>query len=437
MLVNEEMIINNKIKCMRLLNKKIVFKLLIGSVFMKIRINLLTQILIAFVIAIILGLIFGSAIDVLKPLGDLFLRLIKFIIVPLILSTLVVGVASTGDPKTLGRIGTKTISYYLITTAIAIVIGISFAFIISPGEGLNIEMPTTEVEVNETEGVIQTFLNIIPENPFAALTEGNILQVIFFAIFIGLAITLIGKKGEPVFQFFDSFAELMYRITGIVMHFAPIGILGLVAPIVGEYGPAVLMPLLKVILAVGIACLVHALVVYALSVKTFANMSPLYFFKGIAPAALVAFSTASSAATLPVTIKNTQENLGVSNRVSSFVLPLGATINMDGTAIYQGVAVIFIAQFYGMDLSLIQLLTIVLTTVLASIGTAGVPGAGMIMLAMVLSAVNMPLEGIALIAGIDRILDMFRTTINIVGDASAAVVVAGTEEGELDKDIAA
>ena len=401
------------------------------------KVNLLTQILVAFVIAVILGLAFGESINVLQPLGDLFLRLIKFIIVPLILSSLIIGVASTGDPKELGRIGGKTILYYLVTTGIAVVIALAFAFIISPGKGLDIDAtPTEEVEIGETEGVIQTFLNIIPENPFEAFTDGNILQIIFFAIFVGLGITLVGKKADPVYNFFDGMAEIMYKITGIVMQFAPIGILGLVAPIVGEYGAAVLLPLLKVIVAVAIACVVHAVIVYATAVKTFANMSPLKFFKGITPAAVVAFSTASSAGTLPMTLKNTQENLGVSQKVSSFVLPLGATINMDGTAIYQGVAVVFIAQFYGLELGLIELGTVVLTTVLASIGTAGVPGAGMIMLAMVLSSIGMPLEGIALIAGIDRILDMFRTTVNIVGDASAAVVVQGTEDKRLKKELA-
>lgn len=397
--------------------------------------NLLTQILIAFIIAIILGIIFGTAIDVLKPLGDLFLRLIKFIIAPLILSTLVVGVASIGDPKSLGRVGTKTIAYYLITTAFAIIFGLIFAFIISPGKGLTVDGPTAEVEINESEGVIQTLLNIVPENPFFALTDGNVLQIIFFAIFLGLAITLIGKKAEPVYQFFDSFAEIMMKITGIVMRFAPIGIIGLVAPIVGQYGPQVLLPLLKIILTVAIACILHAVIIYSLCVHIFAKMNPLTFFKGIAPAAIVAFSTASSAATLPVTLKNTRENLGISNKITSFVVPLGATINMDGTAIYQGVAVIFIAQFYGLDLSFLQLLTVVITTILASIGTAGVPGAGMIMLAMVLTAVGLPLEGIAIIAGVDRVLDMFRTTVNIVGDASGAVTVAGTEKGELDRTV--
>ncbi|VDG98572.1 dicarboxylate/amino acid:cation symporter [Sporosarcina sp. ZBG7A] len=397
---------------------------------LKLRFNLVTQIFVAFVLAIILGSIFGSKIDFLQPLGDLFLRLIKFVIAPLILSTLVVGVASMSDPKQLGRIGIKTIVYYLATTAIAIIIGLSVAFLINPGTGVNIstdESSIPEAAIAEPQSAIDTFLNIVPTNPFEALATGNILQIIFFALFIGIAITMIGEKAAPVLSFFEGFAEIMYKITGIIMRVAPFGILGLMAPVVGEYGLSVLLPLLKVVLAVYIACIVHALVVYSIAVKTMGKLSPITFFKGIFPAALVAFSTASSAGTLPVTIKNTTENLGVPKRIASFVLPLGATINMDGTAIYQGVAVVFIAQFFDLQLTFLQLLTVVLTTVLASIGTAGVPGAGMIMLAMVLNSVNMPLEGIALIAGIDRVLDMMRTSVNIVGDASAAVIVAGSE----------
>lgn len=402
---------------------------------MKFKMNLVTQIFIAFVIAIALGLIFGEAVHILEPLGELFLRLVKFIIAPLIISTLVVGVASTGDPKQLGRMGVKTISYYMMTTAIAIVIGLGVAFLISPGKGVDITVSqeATEEFTNETApSTIETLLNIIPENPFNALSEANILQIIFFALFIGLAITLVGKKAEPVFAFFDGFAEIMFKITAIVMKVAPIGVLGLVAPVIGEYGINVLMPLAKVIFAVLIACILHIAIVYSLSVKTFAKMSPLKFIKGMSGAIMIALSTASSAGTLPETIRNV-EDLGVSNKISSFVLPLGATINMDGTAIYQGVSVVFIAQFYGLDLSLTQLLTVVLTTVLSSVGTAGVPGAGLIMLTMVLGSVGLPLEGIALIAGIDRILDMLRTTLNITGDASAAVVVAGTE-GEITLD---
>ncbi len=397
---------------------------------MRIKFNLITQIFIAFILAIILGIIFKESIAVIAPLGDLFLRLIKFIIAPLILSTLVVGVASSGDPKQLGRIGLKTVVYYLLTTAVAIIIGLAVAFMMSPGKGVDVSLSESAPakEAQESQSVVDTFLNIIPENPFEALASGNILQIIFFALFIGLAITFVGEKAQPVYRFFDGFAEVMYKITSIVMYVAPIGILGLVAPVIGEYGLSVLLPLLKVILAAVIACILHAAIVYSSAVRLYGKMNPITFFKGISPAALVAFSTASSAGTLPITLKNTQENLGVPKKISSFVLPLGATINMDGTAIYQGIAVVFIAQFYGLDLSFIQLLTVVVTTVLASIGTAGVPGAGLIMLTMVLSSVDMPLEGIALIAGVDRILDMFRTTLNVVGDASATVVISGSEK---------
>ncbi|MDQ0338540.1 Na+/H+-dicarboxylate symporter [Caldalkalibacillus uzonensis] len=392
------------------------------------KMNILTAILFAFVAAIICGALFGSAIEVVKPLGDLFLRLIQFIIVPLVLASLVVGVASTGDPKKLGRIGGKTIVYYLGTTLIAITIGLTIAIILSPGGGVDIPQQVEAPEPRETEGFIQTLLNIIPTNPLAALAEGAILQIIFFAICLGLGITLVGERANPVYHFFDGLAEIMYRLTGIVMVLAPIGVFGLVAPVVGQHGLSVLLPLLKVIVAVGLACLLHVLITYSILVKTLGKMSPLKFLKGIAPAGIVAFSTTSSAGTLPVTIKNARENLGVSHSTSSFVLPLGATINMDGTAIYQGVAVIFIAQFFGLELTFTQLLTIVLTATFASIGTAGVPGAGLIMLTMVLTSVNMPLEGIVLIAGIDRILDMFRTSVNVVGDASAAVVVDASEQ---------
>lgn len=392
------------------------------------KIGLLSQILIAFVIAIIVGAIVGPSIEVVRPLGDLFLRMIKFIIVPLVLASLVVGVAGTGDIKKIGRMGGVTFFYYILTTAFAVTIGLILANIFSPGKGLNINVSTDKVEVSEAPGVIDTLLNIIPTNPIASLVNGDMLQIIFFAIFLGLAITILGDKAKTVYNFFNELAEIMYKITGIVMKLAPIGVFGLIAPTVGEYGVSVLLPLLKVIVVVYLGCILHAVITYSTSVKLFANMNPLNFFKGIAPASLVAFSTTSSSGTLPITIKNSEENLGVSRKVSSFVLPLGATINMDGTALYQGVCVLFIAQFFGYDLSFAQQLTIVLTATLASIGTAGVPGAGLIMLTMVVTSVGLPVEGIALIAGIDRILDMIRTSVNVTGDASAAVVVNAIEE---------
>jgi Na+/H+-dicarboxylate symporter len=254
------------------------------------------------------------------------------------------------------------------------------------------------------------------------------LQIIVFALLLGVAVTMLpNEKGKPFVNFFESLAEVMYKITAIVMEMAPYGVFALISPVVAQNGPAVLIPFAKVIFAVYIGCILHAGIVYSTAVSVIGKMNPVKFFKGIAPAAITAFSTSSSSASLPVTLKNTTENLGVSEKVASFVLPLGATINMDGTALYQGVCALFIAQVYGIDLTMAQMGTIVLTATLASIGTAGVPGAGLIMLSLVLQAVGLPLEGVALIAGIDRILDMMRTCINVVGDASAAVVVAATE----------
>jgi len=392
------------------------------------KIGLLTQILIAFVIAIILGALIGPNIEVVKPLGDLFLRLIKFIIVPLVLASLIIGVAGAGDIKQIGRMGGFTLVYYLATTAIAVIIGLVLANIFRPGDGLNMSLSGDKTDPSAAPSIVDTLLNIIPTNPLESLVTGNMLQIIFFALFIGIAISILGDKAKTLYNFFDQLAEVMYKITGMVMKVAPIGVFGLIAPIVGQYGISVLLPLIKLILVVYVGCILHAVLVYSGSVKLFANQSPLKFFKGIAPASLVAFSTSSSSGTLPITMKSAEENLGVSKKVSSFVLPLGATINMDGTALYQGVCVLFIAQFMGIELSITQQLLIVLTATLASIGTAGVPGAGLIMLTMVVTSVGLPLEAIALVAGIDRILDMIRTSVNVTGDASAAVVVQAIED---------
>ncbi|MDT2046439.1 MULTISPECIES: dicarboxylate/amino acid:cation symporter [Bacillaceae] len=396
--------------------------------------SLLTQVLVAFVVAVALGLIFGDKMSVVQPLGDLFLRLIKFIMAPLILTTLIVGVTSLQDTKQLFSMGGRTIVFYLFTTLIAVTIGIVYAVILAPGTGANVSLPQgATVPSGEAPTITETLLNMIPENPFAALMEGNILQIIFMAIAIGLGILFVGEPARPVQKLFESFSTVMFKITSGIMVIAPIGIFGMVAPIIGEYGLAVLAPLAKVIIAVALGCLTQLLVAYSLAVKGFAGMSPFTFLKGIAPAGLVAFSTASSGATLPVSMKNVQENLGVSKETASFVLPLGATMNMDGSAIYQGVAALFIAQFYGIDLGMSEILLIMFTTTIASIGTAGVPGAGMIMLTMVLAAVNLPVEGIALIAAVDRILDMFRTSVNIVGDAAASVVVDSYEKKSKEK----
>ncbi|MFZ3578460.1 dicarboxylate/amino acid:cation symporter [Virgibacillus sp. DJP39] len=391
------------------------------------KIGLLPQILIAFVAAIIAGIVFGSSISVVEPLGTLFLRLIQFIIVPLILSSLVVGVASTGSMKTLGRIGGKTIVYYLVTTLIAVSIGLLAGSLFSPGTGVDISSAGEAPEAKDTGGIVDILLNIIPTNPIESLSSGNILQIIFFALFLGVGITMVGEKADPVYRFFDGLAEIMYKITWVIMKLIPIGIFGLLAPIIGEYGLSVLLPLIKLVTVVAIACIVHAVFTYSIAVKTLGKMSPLKFFKGIAPATLVAFSTQSSSGTLPVTIQSAEDNLGVSKRISSFVLPLGATINMDGTSLYLGVATLFTAQAYGVELSFSQLLLVVLIATLGSIGTAGVPGAGLVMLMLVLTTLNLPLEAIALIAGVDRFMDMFRTATNVTGDATGAVVIDRSE----------
>ncbi|WP_174612928.1 dicarboxylate/amino acid:cation symporter [Virgibacillus ihumii] len=391
--------------------------------------SLIWQLIAAFILAIVTGVIFGEKAQVVQPLGDLFLRLIKFIIAPLVLATLVVGVASTSDVRKLSRLGGKTVAFYLITSMFAITLGVIVGKIFSPGSGIDVSLDGKEApEPTETEGFIQTILNIVPTNPFESLASGNILQIIFFALAIGIAITLVGEKAKPVKDFFDGFAEVMYKITGMVMTIVPIGVFGLLAPVVGEYGLDVLLPLIKLILAMVTGCIIQLFVVYSLVVKSLGKMSPVTFFKGIFPASAVAFSTSSSSGTLPVTIKSAQENLGVSKETSTFVLPLGATINMDGTALYVGLCSMFVAQYFGIDLTFSQMVTVVLIGTLASIGTAGVPGAGLIMLTMALSAVNLPLAGIALVGGIDRILDMMRTSVNVTGDAAASVVVDASEK---------
>lgn len=395
------------------------------------KMKLTTKIFIGLISGIIVGMFLQGAPDIaqtyIKPFGTLFINMIKMIIVPLVFSSLVVGAASIGDPKSLGRIGGKTLLYYLITTAIAVTIGLVLAMIIKPGTGLIIPVDAAAKAV-ETPSIINTLLNIIPRNPLKGLVDGNILQVIAFALFLGVGCTVLPEeKSAPFVNFFDSLAEIMYKITAFIMEVAPYGVFALIVPVVSTYGMDVLKPLSMVIFAVYLGCIIHAIVTYSTAVKIFAKISPVKFFKGVAPAAVTAFSTTSSSGTLPVTIRSVRENLGVSEKISSFVLPLGATINMDGTALYQGVCALFLAQVYGIELSAAQMVTIILTATLGSIGTAGVPGAGFIMLTLVLQSVGLPLEGLVLIAGIDRILDMARTSVNVIGDASCSVIIAATE----------
>lgn len=396
--------------------------------------NLSTKILIGLALGIIAGLELGAegagfAKAWIGPLGTIFMNMIKMVIVPLVFSSLVIGVCSLGDIKKVGRIGIKTLAYYLSTTAFAIIIGLAIGTIMQPGVGLSLPVESTKVAAKAAPPIMKVIVDIFPTNPMEAMLKANMLQIIVFSLFIGVGITAVGEKADYLKHTIDGLAEVSYKIVGIIMAVAPIGVFGLITPVVAANGPAVLLPLLKVVVAVYLSCLLHAVFVYGALLKFIGNTDVVKFAKGIAPASLMAFSSCSSGGTLPLTMSCAQK-LGVSKEVSSFVLPLGATINMDGTAAYQGVCALFIAQLYGVDLTGAQYFTIIVTGTLASIGTAGVPGAGFIMLTMILTALGLPLEGSALIAGIDRILDMPRTSVNITGDATVAFLVDKSERAK-------
>ncbi|WP_394205181.1 dicarboxylate/amino acid:cation symporter [Shewanella waksmanii] len=389
------------------------------------------QILIGMSLGIMVGLSLGEQAAVLKPIGTLFVNTIKMLIVPLVFCSLIVGVTSMQDTAKMGRIGFKSFAFYLGTTSIAISLGLAVGHIMKPGEGLGMHANVEEVAAEAAPSVMETLINIVPTNPIAALASGQILQVIVFAVMLGVALVLIGERGRPAVQVFESLAEAMYKLTDIVMKFAPYGVFGLMAWVAGAYGVDMLLPLIKIIIAVYIGCLLHIVGFYSIVLSVFAKLNPVQFFKGISNALAVAYTTSSSAGTLPASMKCASESLGVNKKISSFVLPLGTTINMDGTALYQGVTALFVAQAFGIDLTWVDYVTIILTATLASIGTAGVPGAGLVMLTLVLTTVGLPLEGVAIIAGIDRVLDMARTVVNVSGDLVATTVIAKSED-ELD-----
>ncbi|MCD6117326.1 dicarboxylate/amino acid:cation symporter [bacterium] len=404
------------------------------------KIKIYSRIFIGLITGVIAGIVFKTSIAEIKPVGDLFIRLIRMIIIPLVFASLLVGSASM-NPKKMGRIGAKTLIYYLVYTAVAVFIGLVLANIFQPGSGLPESVKTDLLKNFSNQGAkvshlasqsnpINILLQIVPTNVFESLSSGKLLPIIFFAIFTGIALTMIPKeKAVPVLSFFEGINDAMIVIVNIVIKIAPYGVFALIASVVANFGTDILMSLLKY-LVITIFGLVILNFTYPPVVKMFSGMKMGDFLKGIRPAQLIAFSTSSSSATLPVTIKTCEEVLGVPPDIASFVLPLGATVNMNGTALYQGVSAIFIAQVFGIDLSISGQLLIVLTATLASIGTAGAPMAGVLMLVIVLEQVGIPPEGLALILGVERILDMFRTTINITGDASAAVIIAASE-GEL------
>lgn len=387
--------------------------------------SLTRNIFIALISAIVLGLLLQSKAQMLnayiKPIGDIFLNLIKFIVTPIVFFSIIGGIISMRDVRKVGEVGIFTILYYFFTTAFALVIGLGFGNIFKRIFPL-IGTSNLEYEVQNKVSFVDTLVNIFPKNFLAPMYEANMLQIIVGAIIIGLSILVIDKlRQEKAIDAVNLLNEIFMKAMELILGLSPIGVFCLLLPVIAENGPKIIGSLASVLLVAYLAYLLHGLIVYSFTVKTMAGMSPKEFFKGMLPAIMFAFSSASSVGTLPINIKCC-EDLGADKDVTSFVLPLGATINMDGTAIYQGVCAIFIASCYGIDLNLGQMLTIVLTATLASIGTAGVPGSGMIMLAMVLQSVNLPVEGIALVAGIDRIFDMGRTTLNITGDATAAII---------------
>ena len=388
--------------------------------------SLALLILIALALGILAGLgLMGKpelAVNYIKPFGTIFLNLIKFIVVPIVFFSIMSGILSMSDMRKVGSIGVKTVVYYFLTTAGAIILGLLMANLF---KGAFPVLSTAEAsyEAAAPAKLMDTLVNIFPSNVIAPFASASMLQVIVAALLFGFGILAGGEKAKPFAAFVDSATEVSLRVMGFIIKLSPIGVFCMIAPVVAENGPAILGSLGMVLLCAYLCYIVHAAVVYSTTVKVLGGVSPLGFFRGMAPAMAMAFSSASSVGALPLNMECV-EKLGARRDVTSFVLPLGATINMDGTAIYQGVCAVFIACCYGVNLTLGEMVTIVLTATLASIGTAGVPGAGMVMLAMVLESVGLPVAGIGLVLGVDRIFDMGRTTVNITGDAACALVVS-------------
>jgi Na+/H+-dicarboxylate symporter len=369
--------------------------------------------------------------------GRIFIALLKMLVVPLVFVSLVCGAASLGDTGSVGRLGGKTIGLYLVTTAVAVSLAMLIALTTDPGlggESASGMASASTFEPKTAPSVKDTFVNVVPSNPIAAMADGKMLQVILFALLFGLALSKAGASGEKLRGFFSDLNDVMMRLISMIIALTPIGVFCLMTQLGATLGLAEIAKVAMYFATIVIALLVHASLVYPLLLKTLTGLNPLVFLRKMREALLVAFSTSSSGATLPVTLRTVEHKLGVQNNVASFAVPLGATINMDGTAIMQGVATVFIAQFYGIDLGLSALLTVVLTATLASIGTAAVPGVGLITLTLVLDQVGLPVEGIALIIGVDRLLDMLRTAVNVTGDATVATIVASSE-GQLDREV--
>jgi Na+/H+-dicarboxylate symporter len=406
----------------------------------KLKIKLHTKIFLGLILGVIAGLVFGEKILFVKPVGDVFMSLITMIVVPLVFVSLMLGTAGMGDVRKLGRIGAKTSLYFVLTTVVAIVVGLVLANTIRPGEGLSEEVRTQLYKnyqskaqdgiqrVEEKPSLVDILVNIVPRNPVAAFVQGNMLQIIFMALLFGVVLTMIDReKSKFIMNLLDGLNDMFIQIVHLVMKLAPYGVFALSAVVVGQFGFDILVTLIKYSLVVIGGLIFYTVTFNSLTVGLLGHMNPIVFFKAVKEAIIIAFSTSSSMATLPVAMESV-EHIGVSREYSSFVIPLGSTVNMDGTALYQGVSAVFIAQIYGMHLGIASQLTIVLMAVLSSIGAAGVPMAGIIALVLILQQLGIPMEGIALILGVERLLDMVRTSVNVIGNMACAVVIQELEE---------
>ena len=412
------------------------------------KIGLTTRIFISLLLGAILGVFLHYCVlpndavqnilvdGVFYVIGQGFLRLMQMLVVPLVLCSLICGASAIGDTKTLGKVGVRTVVFYIITTALAVAVALTVARIINPGMGMDLNsLQTTETQIATTQtSMVDTLLDIIPKNPIESLATGNMLQIIVFAIIVGIILAKLGDKTQIVHNLFQQGNDIMMEMTMMVMSLAPIGVFCLIARTFSGMGFDAFQPLIKYMFAVMLALVIQCLGVYQILLKLFTGLNPIRFIKKFLPVMGFAFSTATSNATIPLSIDTLERKMGVSRRISSFTIPLGATINMDGTSIMQGVAVVFIAQAYGIALTPMDYVTVIATATLASIGTAGVPSVGLVTLSMVLTSVGLPIEGIGFIMGIDRILDMSRTAVNITGDAVCTTIVANQNQA-LDKEV--
>lgn len=385
------------------------------------------KILIGLILGIIAGLVLGHSVDFLERIGKAFIDLLKMLVGLIVFSSLVTGMCHISDPKKLGRIGIRTVLFYAGTTVVAIAFGLILVFLMKPGTGLSLPLPPQSSSPPNL-GLIDFLFAIVPSNPFAAFAEGNILQIIVFSIFFAFAITLSGERGKVVLNFLESVSEVMYSLTHFIMKLAPYGVFALIATAVGSVGIKVILPLLKFLLCNYIACLLQIFIVFCLALRYLAKLRVGPFFKGMKDAIVLAFTTSSSSATLPVSLECARYHLGLSPDIAGFVLSLGSTINMNGAAIGQAISAIFIAQAYGIAITWVKVAILVFVSLVSAIGAAGIPGTGIVMLSVVLNAMGLPLEGIALVAGVDRLREMVSSVVNVLGDAVAAVFVAKSEK---------